>query len=124
MARTTTARKPAAVATPTWEQTHPKAKFTAAIRQDVPSVYCQPVTGRFIPGYDASYKRDLIASVTEEANPNALATFTPEDAQARLAARGWTGFLTARQASIAAKAQKKADKAAAKEAAKAEVASA
>lgn len=118
MPRTARTASVSPVADPTGLTSHPKAKPLSAIRLGVPPVYCQAVTGRFIPGYDASYKRDLIAAVTGEANPNGLASFTAEDATARLDARGWLGFLTARQASIAAKAAKKAEKAAAKEAAK------
>lgn len=61
--------------------------------QGIPAVYLNEDGSKFVPGKDASLKRDLIAAIDGLDNPNALHTFTEQEAAKILAARDWNDWL-------------------------------
>ena len=83
----------------------PKATKPTARDQGVPEQYLSE-SGKFRPGADATYKRDLIAVALDESKPKAERT----KAEKQLAAMGWTKFLEASRASRTKKAAAKAAK--------------
>lgn len=83
----------------------------------VPDIYLSE-SGNFIPGKDARYKSDLVNSALGISTPEMAMTFEPNDAEVRLQARGWMGFLTRKREILAAKAAKAEATKAAKPAAK------
>lgn len=106
-----------------------KAKSPTPKEQGVPAIYLNEDGTKFIPGRDASLKRDLIAAIDGLENPNALHAFDATEAAKILAARGWNEWLLksrknreAKAARTKAKAEAKAakvkDEVAAKRAAK------
>lgn len=89
------------------------AKETAQ-EQGVPEEYINGDTGNFKVGADARYKSDLVNSALGLEGVGMLKKFEVKDAEARLAQRNWTGFLTRkkeinaeREATAAAKASEK-----------------
>ncbi len=91
----------------------PKIKKANAADTGVPDVYLND-SGNFRPGLDARYKSDLCNSALGIKNGDALMEFTPQDAETRLAKRGWIKFLDAKKAVLATKSdaaeKRKADK--------------
>ena len=77
--------------------------------QGFPEVYLGE-TGNFKPGLDATAKSDLTHAYLGLVRPNALATFTPEEAMKLLQARGWMGYVEQKQKSLEAKEAKEAVK--------------
>jgi hypothetical protein len=97
------------------------ARKPRAADRGVPAVYLGS-KGRFLPGRDASLKRDLLAAVLGLSNPDALHTFTAKEALALLTERGWLRHLDVKRSALEAKAAREAKRqAAAKAAPKAKV---
>jgi hypothetical protein len=83
--------------------TSKKTKKQTARDRGVPDLYLSPA-GTFRPGMDARYKSDLCLAVTggtEAELSRVLVTFSKDDAKRRLRQRGWTPFLSKREAVVA-----------------------
>lgn len=91
-----------------------KTKAPTPAEQGVPAVYLNADGTKFIPGKDASLKRDLIAAIDGLENPNALHTFTEQEAAKILAARDWNDWLVKSRKNREAKAAREKAKSEAK----------
>jgi hypothetical protein len=76
--------------------------------QGVPAVYLNEDGTKFVPGRDASLKRDLIAAIDSLDNPKGLHTFTEQEAAKILAARDWNDWLVKSRKGREAKATREA----------------
>lgn len=92
-----------------------KTKKPTAKDQGVPSEYLNPDTGNFRIGMDARLKSDLVNSALGIESAEALHTFSEKEALKLLETRGWMRFLDRKKEIIAAKEEKAAAAAQAKE---------
>ncbi len=93
-------------------QTGPKRKDYRKL--GVPDEFLNPGTGRFLPGYDAKYKAQLINEALEAeakgTRPTKANGGHSSAAAKRLAELGWTSHLDKSRESRKAKAERKAKK--------------